>query len=150
MNSFDAGYEKLFTVEEANNMLPLVRAIAQDLSRLYSELVERQQRLDHLSSGREQAEDDPYGEELRQVEVELDRDKTKLRDYVEELRQLGVECKDPEKGLVDFPSEMDGRVVYLCWKMDEPEVLYWHELDRGFSGRQALTAGSIADGDQLL
>ena len=41
---------------------------------------------------------------------------------------------------------MDGRVVYLCWKLGEPEILFWHEIDGGFRNRQPLTAGSIADG----
>jgi hypothetical protein len=43
------------------------------------------------------------------------------------------------KGLVDFPTIMDGRTVCLCWKLDEPEVLFWHEWDSGFAGRQPLT-----------
>ncbi len=134
---------RLFTVDQANNMLPLVRAIASDLSELYVDLVERQQRLDHLSSGRDRNAEDPYSDELRDVESELERDKQRLREYVEELKQLGVECKDPGRGLIDFPSDMDGRTVYLCWKLDEPELLYWHELDSGFGGRQSLTADSV-------
>jgi hypothetical protein len=41
---------------------------------------------------------------------------------------------------------MDGRIVFLCWKLGEPEVTHWHELDAGFAGRQSLVAGSVADG----
>jgi hypothetical protein len=61
-----------------------------------------------------------------------------LREYVEELRSLNVELKDPFAGLVDFPCWMDEREVYLCWKLDEPEVSHWHEVDAGFAGRQKL------------
>jgi hypothetical protein len=50
------------------------------------------------------------------------------------------------EGLVDFPSLMDGRIVYLCWRLGEPEVLHWHELKSGFAGRQSLTAGSLSEG----
>ncbi|MEX0979285.1 MAG: DUF2203 family protein, partial [Pirellulales bacterium] len=48
------------------------------------------------------------------------------------------------EGLVDFPCRMDGRIVFLCWKLGEPEVTHWHELDSGYAGRQSLVAGSLA------
>ena len=138
---------KLFTVEQANSMLPLVRAIVADLSKLFRDLADRQTRLDHLTSGRERDEADVYSDELREMESQLQQDRLQLREYAKELHDLGVECKDPLRGLIDFPSEMDGRIVYLCWKLGEEEVLHWHELDAGFSGRQSLTAGSVAGGD---
>lgn len=138
---------KLFTVEQANATLPLVRAIVRDLAALSSEVIERRQRLTVLLAGRQRGSD-VYGEELAQIEEELEKDSHRLQEYVEELRQLGVEPKNGPMGLVDFPSMMDGRVVYLCWKLDEPEVLYWHELDAGFRGRQPLAAGSVAGEDQ--
>jgi hypothetical protein len=46
--------------------------------------------------------------------------------------------KDIDQGLVDFPALRDGRVVFLCWMVDEPEIGYWHEIDDGFRGRRAL------------
>jgi hypothetical protein len=55
-----------------------------------------------------------------------------------ELDELGVELKDPRTGLVDFRSERDGQIVYLCWKLDEPSVGWWHTLDSGFAGRRQL------------
>jgi hypothetical protein len=136
---------KVFSVDEANRMLPLVRAIVSDLVRLSSEVTERRHRLNHLLAGREREAEDVYSEELAEVERGLSRDTQRLRGYVEELRQLGVEPKGGE-GLVDFPSEMDGRPVYLCWKLGEPEVLYWHDLDAGFAGRQPLAVDSVGAG----
>jgi hypothetical protein len=133
---------KVFSVEEANRMLPLVRAIVSDLVRLTSEVTERRHRLNHLLAGRDRESDDVYSEELAEVERGLHRDTQRLRGYLEELRQLGVEPKGDD-GLVDFPSELDGRPVYLCWKLGEPEILYWHEIDAGFAGRQTLTADSV-------
>jgi hypothetical protein len=135
---------KLFTVEQANAALPLVRAITTDLVRLSRELIERRERLALLSAGRDASAKDPYTEELAQIEEELDKDSDQLRAYVEELRALGVEPKSGPEGLVDFPSMMDDRLVYLCWKLGEPEVLHWHELNAGFGGRQSLIAGSVA------
>jgi len=135
---------KLFTVEQVNAMLPLVRAIARDLSELAREVVERRERLAHLAAGRPQAGGDLYQAELAQIEDELENDTRRLGDYIRELRELGAEPKNPIDGLVDFPTIMDGRVVYLCWKLDEPEVLFWHELDAGFAGRQPLAAARRA------
>ena len=134
---------KLFTVEEANRMLPLVSAIAADLSVLSENVMERRHRLNHLTAGRDRDDGDVYGDELAEIEKDLHRDTQKLQEYVEELRQLGVEPKGLD-GLVDFPSMMDGRVVYLCWKLGEPEILHWHEVDAGFQGRQPLPVGSMS------
>jgi hypothetical protein len=136
---------KIFTVESANASLPLVRAIVKDLAQLSREVVERRERLALLLAGRERGAHDPYGEELSQIEEELDKDSRRLQEYVDELCVLGVEPKNGPDGLVDFPATLDGRPIYLCWKLGEPEVLHWHELDAGFRGRQSLTAGAAVD-----
>ena len=133
---------KVFTVEQANAALPLVRAIATDLARLSSDVIERRERLSFLIGGRDRGVKDAYGEELAHVQEELQRDSERLQEYVEELRELGVEPKNGPEGLLDFPAVMDGRPVFLCWKLGEPEVLHWHELEAGFRGRQPLTADS--------
>jgi len=144
--SEDSRPRKLFTVEKANSVLPLVRAITTDLARLSREVIERRERLALLSAGRSAAAKDPYSEELAQIEEELEKDGEQLQAYVEELRELGVEPKSGPEGLVDFPAMIDDRLVYLCWRLGEPEVLYWHELDGGFQGRQSLVAGSVSEG----
>ena len=136
---------KIFTVEQANAVLPLVRSITRDLAQLSQEVIERRERLALLSGGRTTAAKDLYSEELAQIEEELEKDSQRLHAYVEELRELGVEPKNGPEGLIDFPAMMDGRLVFLCWKLGEPEVLHWHELEAGFAGRQALTAGSVPD-----
>lgn len=127
-------------------MMPLVRAIVGDLSRLSHDVVERRQRVALLRSGRDPDNNDPYSEELAQIEDELEKQTRELQSYVDELRALGIEPKDGLNGIIDFPALMDGRRVYLCWQLGEPEVLYWHEIDGGFAGRQPLTADSISDG----
>lgn len=130
---------KLFTVEEANAMLPLVRAIVADIVRLSRDIVERRQRLMMLAAGRELKDGDPYSAELAAVEDDLQQSAKQLQGYVEELTALGVEPKGLSDGLVDFPAMMEGRLVWLCWKYNEPEVAHWHEWDAGFSGRQPLS-----------
>lgn len=137
---------RLFTIEQANAMLPLVKAITSDLSALATDVVERRHRLALLTTGRDLKSGDPYSDELAQMEGELERDAVRLQEYVDELRALGVEPKGAVEGLVDFPCRIDGRLVLLCWKLGEPEVLYWHDLETGFAGRQPLTAAAISEG----
>jgi hypothetical protein len=125
---------RYFTVEEANKALPLVRMIVGDIVRQYRVVEDLQQRLSMVARERRRPSDDLYSEELAQSRAELDVEEGKLRSYIEELRRLGVEFKGAD-GLCDFYSIMDGREVFLCWKLGEPEVQYWHDLDAGFAGR---------------
>jgi len=139
MNDDKTEPRKFFTVAQVNAMLPLVRAIVTDLVELTRDVVERRERLAHLMQDRDSADsNDPYSQELAQVEEQMQRDGHRLRELVDELRALGAEPKDGVMGLVDFATVMDGRTVCLCWKLDEPEVLFWHEWDSGFDGRQPL------------
>lgn len=138
---------KTFTIEQANAALPLVRAIVSDLVHLSQEVTERRQRVSYLLNNRVRNESDPYWQELAAMEASLDKDAIELRRYVDELRQLGIEPKSAVDGVVDFPSRLDGRDIYLCWKLGEPEVLYWHEINGGFQGRRPLTAEAGTSGD---
>ena len=140
----DHPFQRLFTLEEANATLPLVKAIVADLSKLTRDVVERRQRFEVLSMGRDVNAKDPYTEELVEIERELKGDTQRLSELVDELRELGVEPKNASIGLVDFPCELDGRIVLLCWKLGEPSVLFWHELEGGFDGRQPVRGTFVA------
>ncbi len=125
----------LWTEERANAALPLVRRIVDDLVRTYAEweaLVERFEVASTRSSAHRQ---DPEAEALQR---EVQRMAAEIDGFVRELQELGVECKSMETGLVDFPAERDGRVVYLCWRHGEPRVAHWHDVEGGFAGRQPL------------
>ena len=147
MNADDA-VRRLFTVEEANQRLPLVRAIVQDIVDLFQDLQQRRERIASVKQLRGQGTSSSrfHSEETDQVEEEIQRDEEKLAEFVRELHELGIEFKDPILGLVDFPAQMDDRVVHLCWKLGEPEVQFWHELGAGFSGRQLLLAETVSGG----
>ena len=129
---------KSFTLAEANASLPLVRAITQDLVRASRELLERRERIQQLVSGRRLASGNPYDEELAQIEEQLDQEAQRVQEYIDELQELGVEPRSAIDGLVDFPARLHDRRVYLCWKLGEERVQYWHEIDRGFSSRKPL------------
>jgi hypothetical protein len=130
-------HPKYFTPAQANAMLPLARSILRDISELAHELHDRHERLQNATAN-QAALSPAHREELADIEAELERGQGRMRDYLHELESLGIELKDPFTGLVDFRAMMDGREVYLCWRMDEPEVAHWHELNTGFAGRQKL------------
>jgi len=131
--------KKYFTLDQANASLPLVRAIVDDITQLARSLRERRERLARLQTPARIRVGDAYREELDQARLDFERDQDRLAEYVQELTALGIELKDYETGLIDFPSRMDGRDVYLCWRLGESEVGHWHELDAGFAGRKKLT-----------
>ncbi len=138
-----------FTAASANQMLPLVRAIVQDIVDLSRDLQDRERRLDDLrgaEGGGNRREGDPYSEEVEQMQRDIELDGDRLKGYVRELENLGVEFKDPVKGLVDFPTVIDGKDAFLCWRLGEPEVGFWHPLDGGYLSRRSLTDGSVAPG----
>lgn len=134
--------KKYFTVPEANATLPLVGAIVKDIADLASQLRDRHERVQRLAGSPKGRMAEAYEEELVLFQQEQQRCEDRMREYVTELTSLGVELKDYYTGLIDFPAWMDGHEVYLCWRLGEPEVAHWHELDTGFAGRQKLKAGA--------
>jgi hypothetical protein len=136
--------KKYFTVSEANATLPLVRAIVRDVTDLARDLRERHERLGRFQPTDRLGLSDAHQEEILQVQAELERCHEQMQEYERELRQLGAELKDYSTGLVDFPSWMNGREVYLCWRLGEPEVAHWHELEAGFAGRQKLPVSAVS------
>jgi hypothetical protein len=131
-----------FTIEQANAMLPLVRAIVTDLVNLSQEVIERRRSLSYLLSGHNAKENDLYHQELLQVEKDLERDSKQLQEYVEELRSLGVEPLHGPEGIVTFPSMRDGQKIYLSWKLGDAEVTHWHEDGPGLRRRRPIAAES--------
>lgn len=141
--------ERVFTVAEANRTLPLVRRITQDIQETYTRFAEKAQRFHRLWPEGGEGLSGPHREELEVLRDELERDQDALVGYQRELEKLGVLLKGPEQGLVDFPSDRDGRIVFLCWKLGEPEIAHWHEIEDGFSGRQPLEpAGQLAGSEE--
>jgi hypothetical protein len=138
---------RVFTIEQANAMLPLVRAITSDLTTLARDVVDRRQRLASFAKRKPAVANDPYADELASMQQAIADDTERLQEYIDELRRLGLEPKGALEGLVDFPAVIEGRLVYLCWKLGEPEVTHWHELEAGYAGRQSLVAGVAAADD---
>jgi hypothetical protein len=126
---------QLFTVEQANRTLPLVRKIVDDVVRQHRRWRDAILELELPVSAAHA--NHPPGR-IEQIEREAQQLARELDGYQRELEALGIQLKDRRLGLVDFPSEIDGRRVLLCWRHGEPDVQYWHEVDSGYAGRQPL------------
>jgi hypothetical protein len=127
--------EKTFRLEEANAIVPRLQILMERLQRGALRLHEEMSDLARVT-----------GVEPAALSAEhLLRERPAARVLVEELDSIvheieesGAHLKDVELGLVDFPAERDGEIVYLCWQFGEPEIAFWHRVDEGFAGRQPL------------
>lgn len=110
-------FKRLFTREEAESTLPLVRRIVADI----------------LQTGR-------TIRELEEDDKELSRLQAELEEHLRELEEMGCSFKDWNFsiGLVDFPAEIDGETVFLCWRSDEPGLAWYHRIEDGYQGRRPL------------
>ena len=135
-------YSRLFTINEANALLPTVRplveAVLESIRRLRakSEVVIRARDLDP---------DAPDLMERLQEDGEIARLIKGLRARVDEINSYGCVCKGAEQGLIDFPCMIANEVVFLCWQIGEPSVSYWHRIEDGFAGRRPLLDPSEND-----
>jgi hypothetical protein len=124
---------KLFTIDEANSLLPTVRAIVRSIQRAHRRLISFQTSAKHAAEGAESGGGGmALGSRYARLLVDLSLG-------ANELESMGIQLKDYSQGLIDFPSMREGRVVLLCWKADEGDQLeWWHDMEAGFAGRQPL------------
>ena len=119
-----------YTLEEASELLPRVVALIERMRVARGRLGDREAREALEEAGPTNGGGSP-GRTVSEGFLEL-------RDSMLELRELEVLLRDLDRGLLDFPSLRDGREVYLCWIDGETDIKFWHELDAGFAGREAL------------
>jgi hypothetical protein len=134
---------RVYTPELANRSLPLVRRIVEDIVGQFARWQTRVREFEIVSASNSMSDPDPRAEELEREVASL---AAELEHFHQELTALGVEFKDYALGLVDFPAEMDGRPIELCWRLGEPTVAYWHERDAGYAGRQPLMPKAVIGG----
>lgn len=115
---------KYFTPEEARKTLPLVKNIVRDILN-----TTREMRLinDEAANGIE-------------ADERIKKLATEVNGFLAELEEIGCYYKDTkfQIGLVDFPAMINGSEVYLCWRSDEADIMYYHEIDAGYSGRKLI------------
>lgn len=128
---------KRFTRDEAEELLPYVAPLlfkARELKRQRDELQQQGAEVVQKSRGNGHGVDNEAGKVRREIEAAGKH----INELIEKVQGMGIELKDVEAGLIDFRSIRQGREVYLCWKLGEEHVAYWHEIDAGFAGRQPL------------
>ncbi len=136
---------RVFTVAEANALIPALEATLAVIRRRGDELrrrYEQVQILDALWGEKLEEPGTPDHEEFVTHRDAIQRLAAEIEDMIETgIRAHGVRFPQGglEHGLLDFPTTFDGRWVYLCWRVGEPAVQAWHEVDGGFAGRQPLT-----------
>ena len=128
---------RLFSRDEAEAMLPQVAPLLWQAQRLKQQHDEAQRKLAELRA-RGQGNGHGLDAEITRATVAAQKAATEINGILDRVRGMGVEVKDLDMGLVDFRSEIAGREVYLCWKLGEEHIGWWHELDTGYASRQPL------------
>src|SRR6516165_2180747 len=138
--------DKYFNLNEAQELLPVitreleqVRRGKQTIDQLEQELAQAAARIMMLGGSI------PDHEELAKKRSEGLRLTAQLKQAIERIQETGCVVKDLDQGLIDFPSLLDGREVYLCWKLGEERIAYWHGLEEGFAGRKPLDPSTRED-----
>ena len=123
--------DRYFTISEARSLLPKVRGLTEEMVFLARHLRAFHPQIRRLAERGGENTGSPEG--TRYLTVLL-----QMQNCVRRLQRLGCVVKGVEAGLVDFPHLKDGREVYLCWKLEEDDIHFWHEPDAGFAGRVPL------------
>ncbi len=120
--------DKRYTVEEANELLPHLAPTLVELRDKFEAATEVRAAIGRAAaSNGGSAQRERWSRLLGRVAELLDR-----------LQSWQIVFRDVDTGLVDFPATVDGRDAYLCWRLGEPEVAYWHSTDEGFADRRPL------------
>jgi hypothetical protein len=130
--------ERYFTPDEANELLPEVRRLADEMvahRRSLAVATVRHARVAAKIAGNGGGVRPHEVDELRTA---MEQEAAEVARRVEELTALGVLVKDLDQGLVDFPARRGDEDVLLCWRLGEDEVAYWHSVEEGFAGRRSL------------
>jgi hypothetical protein len=123
-------HERHYSLEEASELLPRVVELIGKMRAARDRLGDKEAREALSEAGPTNGGGDP-GRTVSEGFLEL-------RESMLRLRELEVVLRDLDRGLLDFPALRDGREVYLCWQVDEPEVGHWHAAETGYPSRLPL------------
>ncbi len=127
---------KVFTLEEASSLMGQVREIVRQIQADKHRADEGREGYEQLDTARARGNGYDMKREVLATQI-IDHMKAVQAGF-NRLKEIGCELKDIEMGLVDFPSIRDGRLINLCWMIDEDRIGYWHSMDTGFASRQSL------------
>jgi hypothetical protein len=123
--------ERIFTLAEAQNLLPQLRSLLTEIGEKWAHIRELNP---DVQKARDKASFDGYSKSG----VEYIESVSHLMFLIHQIKDMGVLLKDADRGLCDFPYVRQGRVVYLCWQLGEEDIRYWHDIETGFAGREPL------------
>jgi hypothetical protein len=131
--------ERSFTLDEALSLLPVLESLLRTAiaSKKVMETIDiEQQELNHriFLNGGMFLDVVP----LARRKAERVKAEQRAKDAIAEIEAIGVQVKDLDIGLLDFPCQVDGRTILLCWKMGEKSITHWHGTDEGFAGRKPI------------
>jgi len=126
---------KYFTIEEANNTLILVLPIVKDIVRKRRKMITIKK---DIKIFQEKYDKNIFAEEVQKLSKNLKTISKEITYHLEELEMIGCYLKDFELGIVDFPSVLNGKVVFLCWMYGENEVNSWHKVTQGVETRERI------------
>ena len=133
----DMNQLKMFTVEEANKLLPKLTELIHEAQKSRDQILRLEVEVDALELVADKDENG-FSRSLNPKIDEYNRTVGGFYSLLDKIQGMGCFLKDVNLGLVDFYSLQEGRVVYLCWKAGEPEIGFWHEIGRGYASRQPL------------
>ncbi len=127
-----------FTPEEANRLLPRIELLLRNLLEQRRALQEQQGVLTTFQAKARGNGGVSRGPEVMAARRAAERLTAQLREGLEKIQGLGCVVKDLDMGLVDFPAIRDGVEVYLCWRLGEDRIAFWHGTDEGYTSRKPL------------
>ncbi len=130
---------RTFTLDEAHSLLPVLESLlraAVSAKKLMDEIEAEQQALNHriFLNGGTFLDVVP----LARRKAERAKAEQRAKDTLDEIGSIGVQVKDLNMGLLDFPCEVDGQIILLCWKLGEKSITHWHGTEEGFAGRKPI------------
>ena len=131
--------KRLFTLDEANRLIPWLERTFQGAMEAHGRLQELRQRLNEIQRARLRRNGTfDRQDELNTTQSRVQEIEAEINEILREISAEGIIVRDVARGLVDFPSVRDGREVYLCWVRGEDTIGFWHDTNRGFDHRQPL------------
>lgn len=116
---------KRFTLEEASATLPLVQSIVSDICGVFRDVMNRRVELHRLLRKGNRGAGRLYDDEMAESRADLQAEYDQIWGYREELESLGVHLRQPEEGLVEFPTEVDGNEAYFVWQLGEAAIAHY-------------------------
>ena len=128
---------KFFTVKEANAILPQIKVLVEEIIEKRDEIYYNIARYEELSDLEEKSDKEDL--EMMYAKSMVMMLESEIKEIIDTIQNFGVLVKGIDPVIVDFPSKNENEDIFLCWKEDEEEIMYWHGINEGFKGRKPIS-----------